>query len=265
MKSEIVDPEAPIRKEVLTRTVGDDGKEIVTLPDADLATVRARFIPSGDVCDWADYEMRGIALLQAGRVYGRVFGELVEWGWQYMRPTTRWNDEEIRTRTRWVAFCALTFGCDKATVWRAWGVATVGIDVPEDVPPSLVTEITSGTGDNAEAERVLTLAIERGWSAHDVREIKWLHEQGLLPGDAWILPRLYMKGRNLMIDLGDGPACCATLQPFGDLAVIGTVLLQRRARIGRDEIDGKRVDKATDGAITPARDGAQADHEKRRE
>jgi hypothetical protein len=97
-----------------------------------------------------------------------------------------------------------------AWTWCRWPA----LARPEDAPPTLTYEILSGCASEAEAERVLDLALASGWTVSDVREIKALVAAGALAD--WQRVRLTSNGRTVYVTDGERRVPVATFLDNGD-------------------------------------------------
>jgi hypothetical protein len=206
------------------------------LPVAD--ALLAMFVPkTGEVISLDDYQQRGITLGEYVRQAGIALGGLVEWGWAELRPTLTWNGEEIEQATDWCAFSAMLWGFSRSTVtkaWVVWKVRQSGVDVPQDVQPTLIYEFSSGGLSGDALEAVLERATAENWSVWDAREIKALVKAGVL--EEWERVSLVRQGNRIFALVGDKLSECATIDGRDDAAArAGVTLLLSRARVRKED------------------------------
>lgn len=195
--------------------------------DLDEDSLRARFIPEdGDNLSEDEFIQRGVDLVQFARTSFRLLGELIDWKFRREGADTDATKREIVLRY------APEWGVSTSTIWKAWVLACrwPSLPRPEDAPPTLTYEILSGCATEAEAERVLDLALAEGWRVSEAREIKALVAKGAL--DNWQRVRLTSNGRTVYATDGERQVPVATLLDNGDgLAQAGAALLRMRARV----------------------------------
>jgi len=199
---------------------------VIDIPSSDLEAMRLRYIPQvGEVVTEEEFIQRGVDLVAQARNSFTLIGELI--GWKF----TREGAQTQESRSAIVRRYAPQWGVSPSTIWKAWVVSSAGIDLlPEDAPPTLTYEIVSGCANAPEAEQVLDLALERGYTVNDVREVKALRAQGLITD--WNKLRLVHNGNGtIYVDDGQTREPIATLLTGTDLARAGVALLRMRARL----------------------------------
>jgi hypothetical protein len=216
-------------------------------PEADLPIADAlieTYVPKSDeVISLDEFQQRGISLGEYVRQAGIALGGLVEWGWAELRPTLTWNGEKIEKINAWCAFCAMLWGFSRSTVvkaWVVWNVRQSGIDVPQELQPTVLYELSSGGLKGDALEAVLGRATDENWSAWDTREIKKLVKAGLLKN--WQRVSLIKQDDKLFAAVGKKLSHFATLTNTEGYAAAGRALLLSRARI-KEKDDG---DEKTD-------------------
>jgi len=198
----------------------------IDVPSSDLEAMRLRYIPQvGEVVTEEEFIQRGVDLVATARNSFTLIGELIGYKFAVEGADTEQGRNAI------VGRYAPQWGVSPSTIWKAWVVSSAGIDLlPEDAPPTLTYEIVSGCANAPEAEQVLDLALERGYTVNDVREVKALRAQGLI--EDWNKLRLVHNGNGtIYVDDGQTREPIATLLADTDLARAGVALLRMRARV----------------------------------
>ena len=192
------------------------------------ALLRRRFVPGeGEIVDEEDFIQRGVDLVELARVSFRLLGELIDWKFKVERA-----ESEESKRAMIQRYCAC-WGMSQSSLWKAW--VLVGrfpnLQLPEDTSQTLIYEIISGCATEEEADRVLDLALQEGWTVSEVREIKTLRGMGYL--EDWRRLRMVCdsKGTVTVYDGKQNEICGKLDLESNGLASAGAVLLKVRARI----------------------------------
>ena len=214
-----------VGKELTRRMMGVVGPEYAPL---DESILRMRFVPQeGEIVTEDEFVQRGVELVELARVSFRLLGELIDWKFKVERA-----DSEETKRAMIQRYCAC-WGMSQSSLWKAWVLVArfPQLQLPEDTSQTLAYEIISGCQTEEEAERVLDLALNEGWSVSDVREIKTLRGMGYL--EDWRRLRMVCD-KTGVVTIHDGVQSseCGklNLEDVG-LSGAGAVLLKVRGRI----------------------------------
>jgi hypothetical protein len=223
---------------ILADETGEAEGGPLLVPSSDIDALRQRFLPDSRKDLTIDrYQHAGIEIIGMARDLGQILGELTELGWQHLRPHITISGERIKDtqRTRWAEWCARMWGCSRATVTKAWLIATSDVDRPEDMSLTTFYEILAGCDDPEEVDRVVGLAIDNDWRSYHIRLIKRLQDAGLLRDQEWVLPRITRKKQTLYVSLDGERKPFATLQDDSRLGKVGIFLLTDGAGIKTEE------------------------------
>jgi hypothetical protein len=232
--------------ELILNEEGGEGSLPSSPITVDIDALRKRFLPqAGEEYSIEDYQLAGIGIIETVRGCGQVLGELAEVGWTRIRPHITWNAEPIDNRTRWEQYCAMLWGCSRATVSKAWMTATSAIECPADMSLTTFYEILAGAESDEEADRLVDLALKNDWRSYHIRLMKRLHSAGLLAQDEWVLPTITQSGDALYVNLGKKRTRFAQLTQRGRMERIGVFLLTDGAGIKEEQqlIEGRANDE----------------------
>lgn len=232
--------------ELILADEGEKGSKALS-PSTDIDGLRQRFLPAEAKELTLDrYQHAGIEIIGTVRDLAQVLGELTELGWQHLRPHIEWNGERIKKtqRTKWARYCSMLWGCSRATVTKAWLVATSDVERPQDMSTTTFYEILAGCETPEEVDRVVDLALAHEWRSYHIRIIKRLQDAGLIAKDKWALPKITRKAHTLYVTLDGAQRPFAWLKDDSELGRIGIFLLTDGAGIETEQetIDGKASD-----------------------
>ena len=214
-----------VGKELTRRMMGVVGPEYAPL---DESILRMRFVPQeGEIVTEDEFVQRGVELVELARVSFRLLGELIDWKFKVERA------ESEETKRAMIQRYCVCWGMSQSSLWKAWVLVArfPQLQLPEDTSQTLAYEIISGCQTEEEAERVLDLALNEGWTVSDVREIKTLRGMGLL--DRWCRLRITCGSKgSVTVHDGKRNEVCGKLDlESNGLASAGVALLKVRARI----------------------------------
>lgn len=193
----------------------------------DIEVLRLRYVPQGgEVVSEDEFVARGAELVRLAWDCITLLGEMLAWKIQAERAVT------YESRRSIVTCYARAWQISESKLWKALVMVTrwPKLALPQDAPPTLAYEVISGCQTEQEAEGVLDLALGRGWTVGDVREIKALRALGLL--DGWQRLRLVSDGDGLIcVDDGERRVPVARLLEDDPLARAGAMLLRMRGRV----------------------------------
>lgn len=214
-----------VGKELTRRLMGVVGPEYAPL---DESILRMRYVPGeGEIVTEEEFVQRGVELVELARVSFRLLGELIDWKFRVERA-----DSEETKRAMIQRYC-VCWGMSQSSLWKAWVLVArfPQLQLPEDTSQTLAYEIISGCQTEEEAERVINLALNEGWSVSDVREIKMLRGMGYL--EDWRRLRMVCDKTGLVtVHDGTQQERCGKLdlEEIG-LAGAGATLLKMRGRV----------------------------------